>query len=231
MKTKEVFKRVPYTDKETWLNLRVLGGSSASAIIGENPYMSNVDVWEKLMKKKKGVIFDSEQEELDSKPFIIYGKKAEHYIRELFALDYPQYEVLHTEEVLISNYYDFITASLDGELIEKETGKRGVLEIKTTEIMSSMHREKWGKDGERQVPQNYYIQCLHYLYVTGYDFVVLHVQLKYDYKREGIVTTRKTYRWEREEVLEDMKYLITKEVEFYNNYVLTETKPPRIINF
>lgn len=227
----EAFTRVPYNDKTTWLKLRMLGGSTASAIIGENPYMSNVDIWEKLIKHKKGVIFDTDQDKLDDKPCIIYGKKSEEHIRNLFALDYPEYEVKHTEEVLVSKYYDYITASLDGELIEKKTNKRGVLEIKTTEIMSSIHKEKWGSKGNRQVPQNYYIQCLHYLYVTGYDFIVLHVQLKYDYKNEGIVTTRKTYRWEREEVLDDMKYLITKEVGFYNNYVLTEQRPPRIINF
>ena len=49
-------------------------------------------------------------------------------------------------------------ASLDGELVDQD-GRKGILEIKTTNILQSMQYEKW-KD---RIPDNYYIQVLHYL--------------------------------------------------------------------
>ena len=70
--------------------------------------------------------------------------------------------------------YPFIFATLDGELTEKATGRKGVLEIKTTEIMKSEQYDKW-KD---RIPQNYYIQVIHQLLATGFDFAVIKAQLK-----------------------------------------------------
>ena len=44
-----------------------------------------------------------------------------------------------------------------------------MLEIKTTEIPRSMQREKW----QDKIPDNYYIQILHQLLATGWEFAVL----------------------------------------------------------
>ena len=75
-----------------------------------------------------------------------YGTEAEKYLRGLFALDFPQYKVGYKDFDLVRNKkYPFIFATLDGRLIEKETGRKGILEIKTTEILKSMSREKIGK--------------------------------------------------------------------------------------
>ena len=62
--------------------------------------------------------------------------------------------------------YQWAHASLDGELTDQD-GRKGILEIKTTNILQSMQREKW----RDQIPDNYYIQVLHYLLVTEYEFV------------------------------------------------------------
>jgi predicted phage-related endonuclease len=102
-------------------------------------------------------------------------------------------------------------ASLDGELIDRE-GRRGILEIKTTNILQSMQREKW-KD---QIPDNYYIQVLHYLLVTEYEFVVLKAQLKSEWKGEIRIQARH-YFIEREDVLDDIAYLQKEEEKFWRS--------------
>lgn len=70
---------------------------------------------------------------------MIYGKKAEEYIRELFKLDYPEYQVEHHEfRILQSKDHPFMQASLDGELTDQE-GRKGILEIVST-IRNGMER-------------------------------------------------------------------------------------------
>lgn len=150
-----------------------------------------------------------------------YGSKAEEYLRELFKLDFPQYEVKHEEYSIIKHpKYDFLFASLDGTLIDRETGEMGILEIKTTNILQSMQREKW-KD---RIPQNYFSQVIHYMNVTGVTFAILKAQLKYDYDGDIRLDTRH-YKINRSEVEEDIKYLEQKEIVFWNDYVLKDKKP------
>ena len=48
-----------------------------------------------------------------------------------------------------------------------------------------MHREKWND----RIPDNYYIQCLHYLLATGWDFAILKAQLKTVYSDEVRLNT------------------------------------------
>jgi len=115
-------------------------------------------------------------------------------------------------------------ASLDGQLVNKETGELGILEIKTTNILQSMQKEKW-KD---KIPDNYYCQILHYLNVTGYSFVVLKAQLKYDYDGDIRLET-KHYKIMREDVEEDIKLLVEKEIEFWTKYVETDKRPPLLL--
>ena len=154
---------------------------------------------------------------------MIYGKKAEEYIRELFRLDYPEYQVEHHEfRILQSLSHPFMQASLDGELTDQE-GRRGILEIKTTNILQSMQYEKW-KD---RIPDNYYIQVLHYLLVTGYEFVVLRAHLVSEWGQDKR-TTVKHYFIEREEVREDLDMLLEEEKKFWA-YVESGRKPPLIL--
>lgn len=199
-------KRIILSSHKEWLDNRKnrIGGSDASAILGMNPYKSNVDLW----LEKRGEI---ETEDISDKPYVQYGTNAEYHLRELFKLDFPQYEVEYYENnMLLNDKYPFAHASLDGELTDEE-GRKGILEIKTTNILQSMQKEKW-KD---KIPDNYYIQVLHYLMVTEYDFVVLKAQLKSEFN-ENVYLQTKHYFIEREEVLEDIEYLIKEEIKFYN---------------
>lgn len=73
-----------------------------------------------------------------------------------------------------------------------------------------MQKEKW-KD---RIPDNYYIQILHYLLITEFDFAVLKAQLKYDFDGEIFLQTRH-YKIERSEVQEDIDYLEAEERRFW----------------
>lgn len=199
-------KKIILSSHKEWLDNRKnrIGGSDASAVLGLNPYKSNVDLW----LEKRGEI---ETEDISDKPYVQYGTNAEYHLRELFKLDFPQYEVEYYENnMLLNDKYPFAHASLDGELTDEE-GRKGILEIKTTNILQSMQKEKW-KD---KIPDSYYIQVLHYLMVTEYDFVILKAQLKSEFD-ENVYLQTKHYFIEREEVLEDIEYLIKEEIKFYN---------------
>ena len=205
------------TEKE-WLEERKkgIGGSDASAIMGQSPWKTNVDLWMEKTGRK-------EAEDISEKPCVVYGKTMEPLLREMFRVNNPQYEVKHEENTIIRHSkYPFLFASLDGILTNKETGEKGVLEVKTTEIVRSMQYENW-KD--ENIPDAYYCQVLHYLNVTGFTFAKLVAELKYsaDYQ------IRKTYTILRSEVEKDIQYLEQEEIKFWNEYVIKDIRPPLLL--
>lgn len=198
--------------------LKGIGASEASAIVGCNPYMSNVDLWKIKTGRKSAP-------DISSNAHVAYGHAAEGPIRDLFALDYPEYEVTYggAFDMVRHPEYPWLFATLDGRLVERETGRRGVYEGKTTEILRSIAKEKW----RDSVPQNYYVQNLHQLLATGWDFAVLHAQLKRVWEGE-IKSTRQTYKIERSDVQEDLDYLLGEEIKFWG-YVERDECPPLIL--
>lgn len=201
----EQFTRIKYQSKNDWLKMRsqYLTGTDASAIVGLNLHLTSLNVWEdKVLGKKKP---------FKSNDLVKYGSKAESSLRALFKLSYPEYKLKHTNELLVNNKYPFLAGSLDGELEEIATGRKGVWENKTAYISNSMSKEKWENN---KIPEQYYTQTLHYLLVTGYDFVVLQVELRYEIDGKRWFN-RKIYRFEREEVKDDLDYLLQEEKEFW----------------
>ena len=214
----EQYKIYDFPDEKAWLKGRMngIGGSDASAVVGMNPYKTNIELFEEKIGR-------TIPEDISDKACVQYGKTAEGPIRELFKLDYPEYKVSHYDyRILQSNEYPFMQASLDGELLDQD-GRQGILEIKTTNILQSMQREKWNE----RIPQNYYIQVLHYLLVTGYQFVVLRAHLVSSWDRD-VRTQAKHYFIEREEVKEDLEFLLQEEIKFWE-YVESGRKPPLIL--
>ena len=206
------------SNREEWLQHRMnyIGGSDASAIVGMNPYCDNGRLWE--IKTGQAI-----QKDISDKPYVQYGIAAEPHLRALFAIDHPQYQVEYVDNnMFLNDKYPFAHASLDGWLVEKETGRKGILEIKTTNILQSMQKEKW----KNRIPDNYYIQILHYLMVTEFDFVVLKAQLKSEFKDEVYLQT-KHYTIERSEVEEDIKFLESSEREFWQR--VQERKRPGLM--
>lgn len=214
-----MFKRISAKSHDEWLENRKkgIGGSDAAAILGISPFKSNIDLWlEKTGKKEPDDISNDEK--------VRYGHDAEDLIRKLFVLDHSEYELFHDEFMILrSNKNPFLQASLDGELTETETGKHGILEIKTTEIMNKQMLDEW-KNG---IPNHYYTQCLHYLIVTGYEFVWLRAKLKFAW--DSNYQEIRDYYFTREEIIEDMKYLLSQEIKFWNENVMKGVRPGLIL--
>ena len=200
---------------EAWLENRKngIGGSEISAVIGCNPYMDNITLW----KIKTGQIIP---EDISDKPYVQYGTQAEMHLRGLFRLDFPQYKVDYIENNSFKNdRFPWALASVDGWLTD-ENGRKGILEIKTTEILQSMQKEKWNN----QIPENYYCQCLFYMAVLEADFCVLKAQLKTMFDGVPYLQTRH-YFIERKDVQEDIDYLMSEGEKFWK-YVTSGQMPP-----
>lgn len=204
--------------REEWLTARSdrIGGSEASAVVGLNPYMSNTDLWDIKMGLKI-------PEDISEKPYVRYGHDAEPLLRDLFRLDFPDYKVGYVDNNLfINSRYPWAHASLDGWLQDPE-GRTGILEIKTTEILQSMQKEKW-KD---RIPDNYYLQVLHYMMVMEADFACLKAQLKYDYGGDIYLQIRH-YWIERSDVEDDIRILEEREEEFWH-HMKTRKRPATLL--
>ncbi len=192
-------------DRAAWLAARKnhIGGSDAAACVGRSPHKDNVQLWE----EKMGLVLP---EDISDKEYVRYGTEAEKYLRGLFALDFPEYQVLYdANNMFLNPDFPWMHASLDGELVDPR-GRHGILEIKTTNILQSMQREKWND----RIPDNYYCQILHYLAVTECDFAVLKARLKSEWNGELIIR-EKHYFIERSEVEEDIKMLVEAERRFW----------------
>lgn len=204
-------------NRAEWLKNRTrIGGSDASAIVGMNPYMSNVELWE----IKTGI---TTQRDISEETYVKYGTEAEQHLRELFKLDFPEYEMRYAENNMWTNdKYPFSHASLDGWLIDQD-GRMGIWECKTTNILKSMQKEKW----RERIPDNYYIQLLHYFMVTEFKFAILKAQLKSEFNGDVYIQT-KHYKIERADVEEDIKYLADAESKFWEQ-VQKKTRPALLL--
>ena len=205
-------------DRAAWLDARKnhIGGSDAAACVGRSPHKDNVQLWE----EKMGLVLPAD---ISDKEYVRYGTEAEKYLRGLFALDFPEYQVLYDENNMFLNPdFPWMHASLDGELMDRQ-GRHGILEIKTTNILQSSQRRNW----EGRIPDNYYCQVLHYLAVTEYDFAVLKAQLKSEWGGELHIEVRH-YFIDRKEVEEDIRELLDAEQRFWD-CVATGRRPDLIL--
>ena len=201
--------------REDWLENRKpgLGGSEIAAVIGCNPYMDNVTLWEQKTGRR-------EREDISDKPFVQYGTQAEMHLRGLFRLDFPEYSVEYVDHNSWTNSkYPWAKASLDGWLRDQD-GRLGVLEIKTTNILQSMQKEKW----RDRIPDNYYCQCLFYMAVVEAEFCILKAQLKTEFSSTPYLQT-KHYHINRSDVQADIDYLMSEGERFWG-YVQRDERPP-----
>lgn len=200
-------------DREEWLKAREtrIGGSEASSLIGMNKYTSLHDLWE---RKIKGVQSDVSNE------LIEYGNTMEPLLRELYRIKHPEMDVQYSPNtILYSKQYDYISYSPDGLLWDGS--RAGILEIKTSFIRNSDMNSEW----KEKIPDSYYLQILHGLICTGFEFVNLIAELRYIDGNSSI----RQYHIERLEVLDDIEYLLRKERENWEKYFLSNLEPPIIV--
>lgn len=203
---------------ESWLKRRkkYIGGSDVACIMGLNPWKTNRQLYE----EKKGI---TEPADLSDNPLVQYGTKAEEHIRGLFALDHPDLLVEYIPNNSWRNTdYPFAACSLDAWTTDKD-GRKGILEIKTASITSAIQSQKW-KDA---IPDNYYCQVLFYLGVTGWDYVDLRANLKYEFPDSPLHIVTRDYHIERSEVEEDIATVMEAASQFAEQ--LKNNTPPSLL--
>lgn len=134
---------------EEWLAHRQksIGGSDASSIIGLNPYSSPYTVW----ADKLGKIPAKEDNEA-----MRQGRDLEFYVAERFC-EATGKKVRKENYIIINPEYPFAHANVDRMVVGEDAG----LECKTTSALN-MRSFKNGS-----FPDTYYVQCVHYMMVTG----------------------------------------------------------------
>lgn len=205
-----------HRSRKGWLENRTgIGGSDAAAILGLNPWTSNLDLYN--YKTGRDI-----QPDISKKDVVKYGHDAEASIRRLFALDHPEYKVQYKANNSWTNTdYPFAQASLDGWLTDKD-GRFGILEIKTSEVQRDRDWDKW----KGHIPQTYFCQVLHYMAVLEAQFVELRAYIKYTTQGEKRYAVR-DYHIERADCEEDITYLMEKEREFWEH--VEKQIPPDLI--
>ena len=134
---------------EEWLEHRrnTIGGSDASAILGMNAYSSPYSVW----AEKLGKLPPKEDNEA-----MRIGRDLEAYVAQRFT-EKTGKKVRRENNILWNPDYPFAHANVDRMIIGEDAG----LECKTT---SSLNMKNF-KNGA--FPDTYYVQCVHYMMVTG----------------------------------------------------------------
>ncbi len=186
-----------------WFALRRqgIGGSDAAAILGISQWKSNMALWQ----EKVGEVEPS----TESNELMLLGTEAEEPIVRLFALEHPKYEVIDFKETVFKR--GFQIASIDAGLVEKETERKGGLEIKYTTPMSRRAWDEW--DGK--IPEYYYPQIIHYLSTTGWAFWILRARFRSFGAAGEIITSEREYLFEREQVKDDIEVLEDHETTFW----------------
>jgi len=171
-----------------------LGGSDVAAICGLNPWRSPLSVY----LEKTGQIDGAEENEA-----MEWGTALEPIIAKKFE-ERTELKVRTNNYILQHPQYPFMLANLDREIVGKKEG----LEIKTTSAWNGgkMHKE---------IPDYYYLQCLHYMAVTGYIGWYLAILVGGNQMHIHYIP--------RDE--EDIQNLIKIESDFWNNHVLAKVMP------
>lgn len=180
-----------------WLMHRknAIGGSDASTVVGLNPYSSVYELW----ADKLGRIPPKEENEA-----MRLGHDLEEYVARRFT-EKTGKRVRRKNAIIYNEQYPFAHANVDRLVVGEDAG----LECKTTSVLNL---SKF-RDGE--YPATYYVQCQHYMMVTGKPKWYLAV----------LVLGREFLWFEIARNDEDIAALADAEKNFWE-YVRTKTEPP-----
>lgn len=172
-----------------------IGGSDAPVVAGVSSFKTRQELADELLGKV-------EPPDLSENENVKRGVLSEPLVRALFAVEHPNLTVYDgTGIVFYSKQYPWMSASLDGICIEQSTGKIYILELK-----SCLWSRQWQGD---YAPDNYFVQVLHQLAVTGWDGVFLHPRVI-----GQRVTTERDYFFTREQCAEQIECLAEDERRF-----------------
>ena len=182
---------------EEWLRYRKqgIGGSDAGAICGVNPFSSPISVYHDKTS--------DEVEETDSET-MRQGRDLEEYVARRF-MEETGKKVRKSNYLYRSTEYPFMQANVDRLVVGEAAG----LECKTA---SAWKEDKW-KDGA--VPDHYFIQCQHYMAVTGMEAWYI-----------AVVILGRDFKWKRigrdDDLIASLRII---EADFWNNHVVPRVLP------
>lgn len=127
---------------------KTIGGSDAASIIGLNPYSSAYSVWADKLGKLTSEDNDNEAMRI--------GRDLESYVAKRFT-EATGKKVRRENSIIINPDYPYAHANVDRMIVGEDAG----LECKTTSVLN-MRKFKNG-----EYPDAYYVQCVHYMMVTG----------------------------------------------------------------
>ncbi|MHB9836817.1 YqaJ viral recombinase family nuclease [Paraburkholderia terrae] len=144
-------------NREQWLAERRhgVGGSDAAASLGLSPYKSTFALW----LEKTGEV---EPDDIDHVERVHFGRIMEDIIAREYARRMGV-KVRRRNEILRHPTYPWMLANVD-RIIDGQ--KRG-LECKNVDAMAFRMGE-WGEPGTDEVPEDYLLQCQHYMVVLDY---------------------------------------------------------------
>ena len=137
-------------DRAAWRRLRGLGigGSDAASIVGVSPWKSLYQLW----LEKTG---QAAEQDLSDNEAVHFGTVLEEVVAREFSARTGKKVQRHG--MLQSLAYPFLLANVDRLAVGEDAG----LECKTA---SAWSRKEWEGD---KLPDAYYVQCQHYMMVTG----------------------------------------------------------------
>jgi putative phage-type endonuclease len=182
-------------DRAEWLEWRRrgIGGSDAPAIVGVSRFKTRMGVW----LEKTGQVEPEEPGEA-----AYWGQVLEEVVAREFCLRAGK-KVQRRQAILVHPDYPFMITNLDRVVVGEKAG----LECKTT---SEFYREQWE---DNRVPDEYVVQCQHYMAVTGFNKWYI-----------AVLIGGNKFRWKeipRDDEL--IGYLIKIEADFWR---LVETRTP-----
>lgn len=181
---------------DEWIEERKkgIGGSDAAGIVGLNAYTTPYSIW----VDKTGRIPPKEDNEA-----MRQGRDLEDYVAKRWE-EKTDKKVRRCNYILRNTEYPFAHANIDRDVVGENAG----LECKTTSLMNL----KKFKNGS--YPENYYVQCMHYMAVTGADRWYLAV----------LVLNKGFYDFVIERDEDEIKALMEAEAEFWT-HVENDTPP------
>ena len=190
-------QRIKRDDREKWLELRskYIGGADAASVCGLNEYQSPYALWAE--KTGKTPPFEGN---LRTR----IGTELEPIIAKLFEEETGK-KVQNCNFSLINSEYPWAIADIDRMVI----GEDAILEIKSTSALNLKHY----RDGD--YPARFYVQCQHYLAVTGKKMAYL-----------AVLIGNGDFRWfpiERND--DEIAALMETEKQFYE-WMQTGEEPP-----
>lgn len=198
--------RTTYQNREEWLAGRShgLGASDIGALLGVSKFKTPIQLWrEKTGAVKAPDISDSQR--------VQFGNDAEAPLREMFRLMHPEYELTFEPFTILRpvGRYSFLSCTPDGELVERETGRKGIYESKTATCLSRADWEKWNY----QIPQTYFAQIIEQMFCGEFSFAVVWALLL---NAEGDGSLR-AYRFERSDCEARIQDMLQKAESFWDH--------------